>query len=589
MTKKGSKPSSAGGASSFSGSGSSSSKAVSSVRPGSAPLTAKEEREARFAAAQEAKRALFGSWTGKTPLSLLHEHCQKQGWGKAQLNTIRVNSGYVTNVTLSKEGQTVRIVPTEGYSYKTPDESKHYGATFALHRVASARNIGTLLPPDHKALWNELNQRKQLLEQQNGREWMDFHFAADPFAAALAREKKREDDRKEKERAVKERKEKARKLKASYPALHLSQELRKSVEELIKKTGISMAALEPVEETALYDLEVSDTSDSEEDDIVDLAQPESTRNDPKSGRSIQKPSLSEGRATPDLPTKRSATTSSSEPLTTSPSPLVSSISALGFHTSHVREAIAHVPKADQASVLDWLLLHVPEDDLPQQFMDKRYRTGLSASNLSKEELADEYRFQRLRSLGFSTTAVRSAMSQTTSELSALENLVRSLPSLATVPSGAPNPPEDFSEIQSFADRVEELMTLRAIYGDDRVWAGYDGQIAGPREEVASADPGEEDTSKFITSISIALPTALAKHPHVPVLSIYFPPVTSMYPRTPCVPVVTCEGVPASVRLFIMRSLYDKARDVAEQGQVAGFELAERVEAEMEGIVKDPPP
>ena len=34
------------------------------------------------------KQRLFGNWTGKTPLSLLHEHCQRQGWNKPLLYTV---------------------------------------------------------------------------------------------------------------------------------------------------------------------------------------------------------------------------------------------------------------------------------------------------------------------------------------------------------------------------------------------------------------------------------------------------------------------------------------------------------------------
>ena len=34
------------------------------------------------------KQVLFGSWTGKTPASLLYEHCQKQGWEKPIFNIV---------------------------------------------------------------------------------------------------------------------------------------------------------------------------------------------------------------------------------------------------------------------------------------------------------------------------------------------------------------------------------------------------------------------------------------------------------------------------------------------------------------------
>jgi ATP-dependent RNA helicase DHX57 len=34
------------------------------------------------------KQRLFGNWTGKTPLSLLHEYCQRQGWNKPSLFSV---------------------------------------------------------------------------------------------------------------------------------------------------------------------------------------------------------------------------------------------------------------------------------------------------------------------------------------------------------------------------------------------------------------------------------------------------------------------------------------------------------------------
>lgn len=33
-------------------------------------------------ATKDATDKLFGSWTGKVPLSLLNEHCQKRGWDR---------------------------------------------------------------------------------------------------------------------------------------------------------------------------------------------------------------------------------------------------------------------------------------------------------------------------------------------------------------------------------------------------------------------------------------------------------------------------------------------------------------------------
>ncbi|KXS10462.1 P-loop containing nucleoside triphosphate hydrolase protein [Gonapodya prolifera JEL478] len=575
MPPKKNKPGSA--APTSSSSAAASKQGSSSSRPSSAPLTPQQEREARQAAAQEQKKALFGNWTGKTPLSLLHEHCQRQGWNKPGFHSMRLHSGFQTNVTLSKEGQTVRIVP-EGFFYKTDAESKHFAATYALHRVASARNLGTLLPPDHKSLWAQLNQMKQQLEQQNGREWVEFQYAADPFAAQVARERKREDDRKAKEKAVKERKEKERKVRASYPALHLNQELRKAVEDLIKRTGLSVEQLQPQEETVEENESDSDDSDSDTDAIAVAAHVASS--------SRASAPLNPARGSASTPPPKPSTPTPKAP-TSRTSPLISSLSALGFHPSHVREALSHLPTPDQSTVLDWLLLHVPEEDLPARFMDKRYRTGLSASNLSPEELAVEYKVERLRKLGFSISAIRTALARNPSELTTLQQLVAELrPYNDTTEPDTSLTNDSAAEQESFLDRLEELTTLRAIFGDDFVYPAYADQIVFPSQS-SMADEEPTETSIPITSISILLPSALPKNPSPPVLTLYFPP-GSLYPRTPCVPIVSCDQVPAYVRLHLAAKLRQMARDMAGRSEVAGFEMAGWVERELEGVVKEPP-
>ena len=48
------------------------------------------------------QRSIFGDWTGKTPMSLLHEHCQKSNWEKPGFDIKRQKDGFLGTVTLSQ-------------------------------------------------------------------------------------------------------------------------------------------------------------------------------------------------------------------------------------------------------------------------------------------------------------------------------------------------------------------------------------------------------------------------------------------------------------------------------------------------------
>ncbi len=45
-------------------------------------------RAQRAKAAEDEKRALFGSWTGAIPLTVLYDHCKKNDWDKASVSVV---------------------------------------------------------------------------------------------------------------------------------------------------------------------------------------------------------------------------------------------------------------------------------------------------------------------------------------------------------------------------------------------------------------------------------------------------------------------------------------------------------------------
>jgi ATP-dependent RNA helicase DHX57 len=55
--------------------------------------------------------------------------------------------------------------------------------------------------------------------------------------------------------------------------------------------------------------------------------------------------------------------------------IVNRLSELGFRRSHVEEACEFT--MDEEEALEWLLIYVPEDDLPARFLPRDYATGIS--------------------------------------------------------------------------------------------------------------------------------------------------------------------------------------------------------------------
>jgi ATP-dependent RNA helicase DHX57 len=65
--------------------------------------------------------------------------------------------------------------------------------------------------------------------------------------------------------------------------------------------------------------------------------------------------------------------------------IVQRLSNIGFRESHVEEACEYTK--DEEEALEWLLIYVPEDDLPPRFLPRDYSTGVSIMAPTAESLA----------------------------------------------------------------------------------------------------------------------------------------------------------------------------------------------------------
>ncbi len=312
----------------------------------------------------DARKVIGGaSWTGKLPVNLLSELCQKQKWNKPEYSMRHLpegaGGGHVSSVTLAainpKTKETTKLPPfqlpvshRDLASQETPLEARHFAATYALFRVSSMKNIHMTLPPKYRDLWK--GEFAQLKEEdvKAGRAWM---YDADPFAAALETKKIRN--------AVELRKVKAAEQKTA-PSLGM----------ILPGQHAGRGSSKAWERAPLVDM-----GNKIRSDVEDAVKSHGTWNPYQVV----------------LPESRRLT-------------IVTELSGLGFRRSHVEEAAQQCK--DREETLEWLLIHVPEDDLPAWSFPVNYTSGIS---LASGDLAKEAKVKRLTQAGYSSDDSASAL------------------------------------------------------------------------------------------------------------------------------------------------------------------------------------
>ena len=294
------------------------------------------------------------SWTGKLPMTLFNEHCQKQRWEKPEYTIQKREGGFTGGVIIkqknTKTGDVTTlppILPPQQYVRErglkdSTAEARHFAAAYALFRVSNMKNVHMMLPPQYRDLWKgDFGELKSEAASQ-GEGWL---YEADPFAAKRAQE----DARKAREKARvdrEKRKEEDKKMQVTSldgqvqsrhvlkgwtraPKVEMGTQTRRSVESIIRREGVWNA------------------------------------------HGIQMTSEHAAKVCTDL-------------------------EEIGFRRSHVEEATEVCQ--DREECLEWLLVHVPEDDLPQWTLPENYMAGVS---LASGDLKREGRVKRLAAGGYS--------------------------------------------------------------------------------------------------------------------------------------------------------------------------------------------
>lgn len=335
--------------------------------------------------------AQSSSWTGKLPSSLLHEHCQKQKWNKVDYDMKKLPDGFLAVPVLSwknpktSETITVKYHPPKELvkPQETALEARHYAATYALHRLAFHKNIHMVLPTNHKHLWLDLEtERKRITKEHPARAKLEY--TAEPFVAVL--EKRKEDEKLRKEKEVKE----AALQKEKKPTIMIGNKVLKNpatTTKGIKTSNYNRSTVSSVHKVSLPN-KVWDSAA-----MIDLD--------------------SELRANIERAIKNHIDWSEEEAKTiTVDTSYSEQLERLGFRRVHVEEALRYTYTFNDT--LEWLIFHLPEDDLPAAFAKNEKETGTKLTVM--KDIAYERMVAKLVKGGFSKTDVKTALTANDNDL-----------------------------------------------------------------------------------------------------------------------------------------------------------------------------
>lgn len=443
------------------------------------------------------------SWTGKLPMTLFNELCQKQKWEKPEYTIHRNPAGFSGAVLLRQRNPKTHeitslppILPPADYvkergAQPSAIEARHFAAAYALFRVGNAKNLSMALPPQYRDLWKGDFQD---LKSEAAAQGVGYLYEADPFLAKRHHQEAQVVKEKARADKVKQRDEDEKQQVVSLdgqvqskhvlkgwqrvPKVEMGTKTRREVERLIRREGVW------------------------------------NPHDVKLGR--------EGARV-----------------------VVDDLERLGFRRSHVEEA-AEVCK-DREECLEWLLIHVPEDDLPKWALPENYLAGVS---LASGDMKREGRLERLAAAGYSAEVCADALDGCNGdEGKAAEALQRRLLHDERKPECAATP--DASDVWD-----EEQATLAAIFGDH--YTNHDR----------------------ICTIALEVRT-----PSKTAIILRARPPSSGYPNS--VPTLAVEAeLPAYIRLSILRSclLHVQASLLGEQML---FNIVDWLEREIPRIIEKP--
>jgi ATP-dependent RNA helicase DHX57 len=301
-------------------------------------------------------------------------------------------------------------------------EARHFAATYALFRVCSMRNIHMMLPPDYRDLWKG---EFEVLKKEDVKEGRGWTYEGDPFAALREREEAKalmEKKRKERE----QEKIKAANTPGGPGSAGLA--LRAS------GSGVASSGAQNIHRgwTRVPKIDMGKRTRAAVEDLIRK-------------HAIWNPNeikLSEFQR----------------------HSIINEFKNLEFRQSHVEEGV-DICK-DREETLEWLLIHVPEDDLPRWALPEGYVAGIS---MASTDLKREGAVKRLAEAGYSQD-----LCQQIYDTSSDEGLAAAALQLILMSSGQDSPvlaPEDSwasenSKEVSEGIWEEEQSSLHSVFGEN---------------------------------------------------------------------------------------------------------------------------
>lgn len=339
-------------------------------------LREKRKEEARQRAAESRKIVAAGTvaWTGKLPAALLNEHCQSCKWNKADYHVREKDGMFTAAVALSrvnpktKERESVRFVP----SFEPQDTAlaaRHYAATYGLHRVLSHRNVKMMLPPPHRDYWSELDKEKAAAPPNLAWKW-----AEDPFQAVLDRQNDEAERRKASQKRTDERATQQL-VRQINDTLRLEKKSTEEHAETESEGGRNSSADERVRSVKFNHVLTMSASFRSKAEAV-IRQYNGFHFSVDNALDASHPRYPQ---------------------------ILSTLRRIGFLDFQIREALEYANTLGDC--LTWLLIHVPEDDLPKVFMP----SNLAVTARVSSTMAVESATAKLKGLGYSDDVARATV------------------------------------------------------------------------------------------------------------------------------------------------------------------------------------
>ena len=384
----------------------------------------------------------------------------------------------------------------------TAVEARHFAATFGLFRVCSMRNIHMMLPPIYRDLWKNEFRTLKAEDVQEGRGWM---YEADPFMAKLEREEAQALNQKQRKEREKQKSNEANKTvnlgigegQSSTTSHGNAMKHWARVPKIEMGKNIRARVEELVRNNAVWN-------------------PRGVRMSEFQRRNV-----------------------------------INELAALSFRKSHVEEAV--LVCKDREETLEWLLIQVPEDDLPKWSLPEGYTAGISmaSGNLKRESAV-----KRLSAAGYSFELCEKFFDENDGhEGRAAEALQNNLAEADHVANGSI---AVSSTVSSGAASIwdEEKETLTAIYGHRF-----------------------EATSSEIYNIILQVPCTRSNF----TLNVR---KSNFYPHTAPIISVLSQGLPAYVKLSIIRQAVEMVNAEYLGGPMI-FNIVDWLENEIPRITENP--